>query len=95
MPTMLRRHFLVSGEVQGVGFRYYVRRRARQLGITGWVRNRHDGCVEAEVQGDSQAVATLERMVRAGPPGSRVDAVEAADRPIIDGEQNFVILVTS
>lgn len=69
---MIRRHVLVSGLVQGVGYRYLARKHAVRLGIAGWVRNLPDGRVEAEVEGDEAAVETMLRRLHAGPPGSRV-----------------------
>jgi acylphosphatase len=69
-------HLVVRGRVQGVGFRYFVRRRADSMGITGWVRNRADGAVEVEAEG---ARPELERLVAAlsrGPAGAQVTAVE-------------------
>jgi acylphosphatase len=59
-----------------VGFRYSLRVEARRLGITGWVRNRHDGSVEAMVQGAAEAVEALIGWSRQGPPGARVTDVQ-------------------
>jgi acylphosphatase len=69
------RRFVVSGRVQGVGFRYFVQDAARREGATGWVRNLPDGCVEALVEGEADAVTRIERALRSGPRGARVDAV--------------------
>ena len=74
MPTT--RHLKISGRVQGVSFRYSMRAEARRLGVTGWVRNRHDGSVEAVVQGSAEAVDALVEWSRHGPPGARVSGVE-------------------
>ena len=63
-------HVVVSGRVQGVGFRWFVRVRASRLGIAGWVRNRPDGSVEVAARGDADALATFERHLWAGPPGA-------------------------
>lgn len=62
--------------MQGVGFRYSMQLEARRLGVTGWVRNRHDGSVEATVQGPVEAVEALIAWSRRGPPGARVTGVE-------------------
>jgi len=70
------RHLKISGRVQGVGFRYSMRVEARRLGVTGWVRNRHDGSVEAVAQGPAEAVEALLEWSRHGPPGARVTDVQ-------------------
>ena len=67
----------VRGHVQGVGFRRYVRRWARDLGLRGWVQNEPDGTVRLEAEGDATALDRLTRLLWGGPPTSRVDAVEA------------------
>jgi acylphosphatase len=70
------RRFVIRGRVQGVGFRYFTRDQAMREGVTGWVTNRPDGCVEAYLEGDSEAVARVERALRRGPPGARVESVQ-------------------
>ncbi len=70
------KHVIVHGRVQGVGFRAYLCREAERLGVTGWVRNRHDGTVEVMVQGRSEDVTKILDWVRHGPPGARVTAVD-------------------
>jgi len=72
-------NFVVTGRVQGVGFRWSTRAKARQLGITGWVRNCVDGRVEGEASGTRSAVAALLEWLRAGPPGARVDSVDSVE----------------
>ena len=69
----------MRGRVQGVGFRFFARERAAAEGLAGWTRNRDDGAVEIEVEGDREAVDRFERLVRQGPAGSRVESVDAAD----------------
>ncbi len=69
-------HVLVRGRVQGVGFRWYVREVARDLGLAGWVRNRPDGAVEVAAEGDAQMIDRLRDMLRAGPSGASVTAVD-------------------
>ena len=71
----------VRGIVQGVGFRDGCMRRARALGIAGWVRNRRDGSVEALLQGSPRQVAQMCEWLRHGVPGARVDALEQAAVP--------------
>lgn len=69
------RHLSITGVVQGVGFRAAMAWQARALGVTGWVRNRRDGSVEALVAGDADAVAAIIAWARQGPAGSAVDHV--------------------
>jgi len=69
------RRAVVSGRVQGVGFRFFAERAARTSGVAGWVRNRPDGTVETIAEGDRDAVARYFEMLRSGPPGSRVTSL--------------------
>lgn len=69
----------ISGRVQGVGFRVYMERKARQLGVTGWVRNRRDGSVEATVQGTPEAVDTIIAWARRGPSSAMVSDVKITE----------------
>lgn len=55
----VRKHLVFYGRVQGVGFRYTLYHYAQQYGITGWVRNRYDGCVEAILQGEDQLIQQI------------------------------------
>ena len=68
-------HLEVRGRVQGVGFRWYVVEKARQLRLAGWVRNKPDGNVEVAAAGEADALARLEKAVSAGPPGAKVEEV--------------------
>jgi acylphosphatase len=70
------RRWLLSGRVQGVGFRWFVRQAAEEDGLTGWVRNLADGRVEVQAAGPEEALGALERRLREGPPAARVEAVE-------------------
>ena len=70
-----RVHGLVSGRVQGVGYRGSMEAAATERGLVGWVRNLPDGRVEALVEGDAEAVTRVERALRMGPPSARVDTV--------------------
>ena len=72
------RHLHIFGQVQGVGFRYHFRQRAQRLGITGWVRNRRGGSVEAVIAGTPDAVESLLAWTRQGPPAARVERVEVS-----------------
>ncbi len=76
---MSARRAVVLGRVQGVGFRFFAERAARELGVRGWVRNRPDGSVEALAEGDEQALAKFLDRLRRGPLTSRVDRVEVAE----------------
>lgn len=77
----------VHGRVQGVGFRYFVVQRARELGVAGWVRNRTDGTVEALVWAEEDTLDRLLAVIREGPRWGRVDRLDAVvernagDRP--------------
>ncbi|NUO18244.1 acylphosphatase [bacterium] len=73
----VRFRVIVTGLVQGVGFRYFVQERAVSLGVTGWVRNLRDGRVEAEIEGDSDLVNMLIDAMREGPTFSHVESVQA------------------
>jgi acylphosphatase len=79
---VVARRFLISGRVQGVGFRWFVKATAAREGVSGWVRNLPDGRVEALVEGEPDAVGRVEHAVRIGPGGARVDFVNVVrDEP--------------
>jgi len=85
-------HFLITGQVQGVGFRYAMCVEARRLGLAGWVRNLADGSVEAVAMGDDKALQLLTEWARHGPPASeveRVHASEIADASLVDANRPF------
>ncbi len=67
----------IAGRVQGVGFRWWVEEEARRRGLSGWVRNRRDGTVEAVFSGDAASVDDMVEACGRGPPAARVDKVEA------------------
>jgi acylphosphatase len=73
---MERLHAVVRGDVQGVGFRYFVQRKARQLDLRGWVRNNDDGSVEVVAEGERAALEQLKRALDEGPRMARVDRVD-------------------
>jgi len=73
------RHLRIEGRVQGVGFRFYMQHKARELGVTGWVRNRLDGTVEAVVQGLPEAVETMITWARRGPRSAIVGNVHVSE----------------
>jgi acylphosphatase len=70
-------HLRIEGRVQGVGYRAFVEMRAAQLGLSGWVRNRRDGSVEAVISGSDAAVTEMLGYLWQGPPASRVERVDA------------------
>ena len=72
MPPIRSVRGLVAGRVQGVGFRYFVRRRAEHAGLAGFVRNLADGRVEFLLQGEPNAVDAVIEQIRSGPPQARV-----------------------
>lgn len=76
---MIRRRVLVRGYVQGVGFRYWIARAAETRGVAGRAENRPDGAVEIVLEGDREAVESLERLCREGPHSAVVRDVEVAE----------------
>jgi len=77
--AIVTKQLRITGRVQGVGFRFYTERKARELGITGWVRNCRDGSVEAVIQGTSGAVEAMIAWARRGPPSAVVTEVRVTD----------------
>ena len=74
---MERLHAVIHGEVQGVGFRYFMTRHAQARGLRGWVRNRSDGGVELVAEGERAKLDELLEAARLGPRHARVAGVEA------------------
>jgi acylphosphatase len=75
----ITRNLRIIGRVQGVGFRFYMQRKARELGVTGWVHNCRDGSVEAMVQGSPESVDAMIAWARRGPPSAMVTGVQVTD----------------
>ena len=73
---IVARRFLIGGRVQGVGFRMFAEAAAAREGVHGYARNLEDGRVEAVVEGDQDAVDRVERSLRRGPSGARVESFE-------------------
>jgi acylphosphatase len=80
---------LVSGRVQGVGFRYSALREARRLGLRGTVANLPDGSVEVFAEGDPARLARLLAWLERGPPGARVDEVKVQSAPATGQYEDF------
>lgn len=91
METLTKR-LLIRGRVQGVGYRESMRREAVRLGVAGWVRNRHDGSVEAVVYGSTDEVRQLIGWARHGPRFAAVSAVEESPTELPGDLQQFEIL---
>lgn len=91
---MKRVRVVVSGEVQGVGYRYTMRMIARDVGVTGWVRNRRDGSVEAEIEGSDAQVDEVLAWMAEGPPGSQVQSARVTDAEP-QGDRRFEVLDTA
>jgi acylphosphatase len=76
IDPLTRLHLVVRGRVQGVGFRWFALETAESLGLTGWVRNREDGSVEAEAQGTEEALSAFVARLKSGNPSAKVDSIE-------------------
>lgn len=87
----VRAHLVVAGRVQGVWFRGAMQEEARRLRVAGWVRNRRDGSVEAEAEGEEGAVEALVAWARHGPPGARVMHVDTRRIAAQGTEREFAI----
>jgi len=85
---------IVRGRVQGVGFRYYVVRRASRLGLTGWIGNEADGSVRCVAEGPPAALDELLATLRHGPPGARVDDVVTTRGSAANGFARFSVRAT-
>jgi acylphosphatase len=78
---IVAKRYLISGRVQGVGFRFFAEAQASVEGVHGYVRNLPDGRVEVLVEGDDESVERVERALRRGPGGARVESVEVERVP--------------
>ena len=87
----IARRFLISGRVQGVGFRFFAREAAQVENLSGWVRNLPDGRVEVQADGDGEAVDRFERRLRRGPAGAQVEHVEARDDVAAGTTGDFIV----
>jgi acylphosphatase len=81
--VLVARRYLIGGRVQGVGFRYFAYDAAQREGVSGWVRNLHDGRVEVFAEGAADAITRFEERIRNGPSIARVGAFELEEeKPI-------------
>ncbi|MFF1572948.1 acylphosphatase [Leifsonia sp. NPDC058292] len=76
---MIRKHAIVTGTVQGVGFRWSARQAAHTFGVAGFARNRSNGTVEVEIEGEPDRVDRMLDWLRSGPPGAEVADVTVSD----------------
>jgi acylphosphatase len=84
--VQIGRHVSVTGRVQGVFFRAWMRDQAIELGVTGWVRNCPDGRVDTHIEGDEAAVRQLLERLHRGPPAAKVEDVHVWDVDLFDFE---------
>jgi len=91
MGELLRLRVVISGRVQGVGFRWYARAQARALGLVGWIRNMPDGRVEAVFQGPRESVEAMTEWCHEGSPSADVRDVFVSDEPVVGRESDFEV----
>jgi acylphosphatase len=82
--SRLARHVRIAGRVQGVFFRAWTRDQARELGVSGWVRNASDGSVEAHLEGALDSVEQMIERMRSGPPSARVEDLKISEALVKD-----------
>jgi acylphosphatase len=91
---MLKRvHLIVSGAVQGVGFRMFIDRKAKELKLCGWVRNRTDGTVEIDAQGTEQAIEELLHQAKRGPSRSTVTTIRKEEEEPDPNLERFSVIM--
>lgn len=88
---LTRVHAIIDGQVQGVGFRYFVQKEAEAIGVTGWARNRFDGQVEVMIEGARQVLEDLVELLRRGPRGAYVTQVDVTWEKASGEFQHFEI----
>jgi acylphosphatase len=89
---LVRRHLVIFGRVQGVGYRYFAQEAAEEMGLGGWVRNGMSGTVEAEVEGPKDVVDRWIECLRQGPSLSKVERIDLAEKPCLGKTGRFSIL---
>jgi acylphosphatase len=88
--STMARDYLISGRVQGVGFRYFAERAARESGVTGWARNLGDGRVEVHANGTPEQLDAFEARLRIGPPRSDIRGFEAREAAPTDAQSFYI-----
>ena len=88
---LTRLHAIIDGQVQGVGFRYFVQKEADSAGVNGWVSNRLDGQVEVVAEGTRQMLEDLAERLRGGPRGAYVTQIDITWEPASGEFQDFEI----
>ena len=88
-----RVHLIVAGAVQSVGFRMFIDRKARELKLGGWVRNRMDGTVEIDAQGTEEAIEELIRQAKKGPSRSMVTSIRKEERELDSTLGRFEVIM--
>ena len=86
MADLQTRRYVISGRVQGVGFRWFVEREAAQVGVTGWVRNCENGDVEVMATGTREQHSVLRDSLQRGPRAARVDRVGESSAPLLQAQ---------
>jgi len=84
MADLQTRRYVISGRVQGVGFRWFVELEAVTIGVTGWVRNCENGDVEVMATGTREQHVTLRRKLQEGPRAARVDHISESGEPLLE-----------
>jgi acylphosphatase len=84
---MPRLHIVVNGRVQGIGFRWFVQRTARELGVSGWVKNLYDGSVELEADGTQRLLDVFIERLKHGHPHADVQSIDVEERQ--DGQNPY------
>lgn len=79
MKTDFEKHLIISGRVQGVGFRYFTKKNAESLSVNGWVKNLANGDVETLIQGEEDQVVRMINYLKSGPVSAKVEEVREVD----------------
>lgn len=91
MTKEVTKHIIITGRVQGVGFRNFTRNKARLYGLKGWVRNADEGTVEVLVSGSEESMNSFIDLLSEGPPAAYVKNIEQSEAPPMPGQENFSV----